>query len=108
MIFALMNVLPQTLNIIINNNTIIGVNITMNDEEIEEILLQIVQEFVKPENQRQLDNQKLASSVFYSFAIGVLNNNEFEVDKINDLLYVVDWLHEREDVLAGFNSEVKK
>ena len=78
----------------------------MNDEEIEEILLQIVQEFVKPENQKQLDNQKLASSVFYSFAIGVLNNNEF--DKINDLLYVVDWLKEREDVLAGFNSEVKK
>ena len=80
----------------------------MNDEEIEEILLQIVQEFVKPENQKQLDNQKLASSVFYSFAIGVLNNNEFDEDKISDLLYVVDWLKEKEDVLAGFNSEVKK
>lgn len=80
----------------------------MNDEEIEEILLQIVQEFVKPENQKQLDNQKLASSVFYSFAIGVLNNNEFEIDKINDLLFVVDWLKEKEEVLAGFNSEVKK
>lgn len=79
----------------------------MNDEEIEEILLQIVQEFIKPENQRQLDNQKLASSIFYSFAIGVLNNNEFEIDKINDLLFVVDWLKEKEDVLAGFNSEVK-
>lgn len=90
------------------DNTIIGVSITMNDEEIEEILLQIVQEFVKPENQKQLDNQKLASSVFYSFAIGVLNNNEFEIDKINDLLFVVDWLKEKEDVLAGFNSEVKK
>lgn len=90
------------------NNTIVGVSITMNDEDIEEILLQIIQEFVKPENQKQLDNQKLASSVFYSFAIGVLNNNEFEIDKINDLLFVVDWLKEKEDVLAGFNSEVKK
>lgn len=79
----------------------------MNYEEIEEILLQIVQEFVKPENQKQLDNQKLASSVFYSFAIGVLNNNEFDEDKISNLLYVVDWLQDNEEVLAGFNSEVK-
>ena len=79
----------------------------MNEEDIEQILLEIIQEFVKPENQKQLDNQKLASSVFFSFAIRVLNNNEFEVDKINDLLYVVDWLREREDVLAGFNSEAK-
>jgi len=108
MIFVLMNAQPQTLNIITNNNIIIGVSITMNEEEIEQILLEIIQEFVKPENQEQLDNQKLASSVFFSFAIGVLNNNEFETDKINDLLYVVDWLREREDVLAGFNSEVKK
>lgn len=90
------------------DNIIIGVSITMNEEDIEQILLEIIQEFVKPENQKQLDNQKLASSVFFSFAIGVLNNNEFEVDKINDLLYVVDWLREREDVLAGFNSEAKQ
>ena len=79
----------------------------MNDEEIEQILLEIIEEFIKPENQKQLDNQKLASSVFFSFAIGVLNNNEFNEDKIDDLLFVVDWLREHEDVLAGFNSEVK-
>ena len=48
----------------------------MQDEEIDAILIDIVQEFVKPENQKQLDHQKLASSIFYSFAIGVLNNNE--------------------------------
>ena len=80
----------------------------MNEEEIETILLEIVSEFIKPENQKQLDNQKLASSIFYSFAIGVLNNNEFDEDKISDLLFVVSWLKEQEDVLAGFNSEVKK
>lgn len=79
----------------------------MNEEEIEEILLEIIQEFVKPENQKTLDNQKLASSVFFSFAIGVLNNNEFDEDKISDLLYVVDWLRDNEEILAGFNSEVK-
>lgn len=80
----------------------------MNEEEIEAILLDIIKEFVQPKNQKLLDNQKLASSVFFSFAIGVLNNNEFDEDKISDLLYVVDWLRDNEDVLAGFNSEVKK
>ena len=80
----------------------------MNEEDIEQILLDIVGEFIKPQNQKQLDNQKLASSIFFSFAIGVLNNNEYEIDKINDLLFAVDWLREHEDVLAGFNSEVQK
>lgn len=80
----------------------------MNEEEIEEILLEIVKEFIKPANQKQLDNQKLASSIFYSFAIGVLNNDEFEVDQINDLKYVIDWLQLHEEELAGFNSEATK
>ena len=80
----------------------------MNEDEIETILLKIVSEFVKPENQKQLDNQKLASSIFYSFAIGVLNNDEYEIDKIEDLKYVIEWLQDHEKDLAGFNSEVKK
>ena len=77
----------------------------MNEEEIDDILITITEEFIKPENQKQLDNQKLASSIFYSFAIGTLNNNEFNDAKIDDLLYVIEWLQEHEDVLAGFNSE---
>ena len=75
----------------------------MEDEQIEQILLEIVQEFVKPENQVLLDNQKLASSIFYSFAIGVLNNDEFEDEKIYNLQYVIEWLQEKEDLLAGFS-----
>lgn len=79
----------------------------MNEDEIDEILLQITQEFIKPENQKQLDHQKLASSIFYSFAIGTLNNDEFNDAKIDDLLYVIDWLQQNEETLAGFNSEEK-
>lgn len=75
----------------------------MEDEQIEQILLEIVQEFVKPENQVLLDNQKLASSIFYSFAIGVLNNDEYEDEKIYNLQYVIEWLQEKEDLLAGFS-----
>lgn len=77
----------------------------MQDEEIDAILIEIVQEFVKPENQKQLDHQKLASSIFYSFAIGVLNNNEFEDEKIYDLQYVIEWLQNNEELLAGFNAK---
>ena len=76
----------------------------MQDEEIDAILIEIVQEFVKPENQHQLDHQKLASSIFYSFAIGVLNNNEYEDEKISDLQYVIEWLQDNEELLAGFNA----
>lgn len=76
----------------------------MQDEEIDAILIEIVQEFVKPENQKQLDHQKLASSIFYSFAIGVLNNNEYEDEKISDLQYVIEWLQDNEELLAGFNA----
>lgn len=79
----------------------------MLEEEIDQILLQIVEEFVKPENQDQLDNQRLASSIFYSFAVGTLKNNEFAEDKIEDLIYVIEWLQEKEDLLAGFDARQK-
>lgn len=80
----------------------------MLEEDIEEILLKIVEEFVKPENQEQLDNQKLASSIFYSFAVGTLQNNEFAEDKIEDLIYVIEWLQEKESLLAGFNTRFEE
>lgn len=89
----------------IKSNNILLESNTMQDEEIDAILIEIVQEFVKPENQKQLDHQKLASSIFYSFAIGVLNNNEFEDEKIYDLQYVIEWLHNNEELLAGFNAK---
>jgi hypothetical protein len=87
----------------IKSNNILLESNTMQDEEIDAILIDIVQEFVKPENQKQLDHQKLASSIFYSFAIGVLNNNEYEDEKIYDLQYVIEWLQNNEELLAGFN-----
>ena len=89
----------------IKSNNILLESNTMQDEEIDAILIDIVQEFVKPENQKQLDHQKLASSIFYSFAIGVLNNNEFEDEKIYDLQYVIEWLQNNEELLAGFNAK---
>ena len=58
-------------------------------------------------NKKQLDHQKLASSIFYSFAIGVLNNDDNNDEKIANLQYVVEWLQDSEEILAGYN-EVKK
>lgn len=77
----------------------------MDIEEIDEIILQIVSEFVKPENKEYLDEQKLASSIFYSFAIGVLNNNEIDEEKINNLQYVVEWLQEKKNILKNYGKE---
>ena len=36
----------------------------MIEEDIDEILLTITEEFIKPQNKKQLDHQKLASSLF--------------------------------------------
>ena len=77
------------------------------EEDIDEILLKITEEFIKPQNRKQLDHQKLASSIFYSFAIGVLNNDDNNDEKIANLQYVVEWLQDSEEILAGYN-EVKK
>ena len=79
----------------------------MIEEDIDEILLKITEEFIKPQNKKQLDHQKLASSIFYSFAIGVLNNDDNNDEKIGNLQYVVEWLQDSEEILAGYN-EVKK
>ena len=79
----------------------------MDTEDIDNIVLSIVQEFVKPENYYRLDEQKLASSIFYSFAIGVLNSNEIDEEKIYNLQYVVRWLQEKEDILKGYNARQK-
>lgn len=76
-------------------------------EEIDRILLKIVEEFIKPENKEQLDNQRLASSIFYSFAIGTLKNDEFAEDKIEDLIYVIEWLQDKEELLTNFDARQK-
>ena len=79
----------------------------MIEEDIDQILLKITEEFIKPQHRKQLDHQKLASSIFYSFAIGVLNNDDNNDEKIANLQYVVEWLQDSEEILAGYN-EVKK
>ena len=50
----------------------------MNDEEIDELLITIVKEFVKPANfERIISEQVLANAIFYSFAVGRLKHADF-------------------------------
>ena len=62
----------------------------MIDEEIDDILITIVKEFVKPENfQRIISEQVLANAIFYSFAVGRLKHADNEEEEaIEDLRYV--------------------
>lgn len=75
----------------------------MLEEDIDAILLKIVEEFIKPENAQFIEEQKLASSIFYSFAIGTINGDEIVEEQINNLKYVIDWIHDHEDILKGYN-----
>lgn len=92
------NFLPKHLS-----NTFYNIYI-MNEEEIDNLLITIVKEFVKPENfQRILDEQVLANAIFYSFVVGRLkhiDNNEEEI--VEDIQYVQSWIEDKQDLLLGF------
>ena len=75
----------------------------MLEEDIDAILLKIVEEFIKPENASFIEEQKLASSIFYSFAVGTINGDEVVEEKIDNLKYVIDWIHDHEGILKGYN-----
>lgn len=85
------------------SNTFYNIYI-MNEEEIDNLLITIVKEFVKPENfQRILDEQVLANAIFYSFVVGRLkhiDNNEEEI--VEDIQYVQSWIEDKQDLLLGF------
>ena len=76
----------------------------MEPERIDEILITIVKEFTQAENfQRILNEQVLANAIFYSFAVGVLKNADGnEIESIEDLKYVQQWIEEKQDILIGF------
>lgn len=74
----------------------------MNDDDIDVILIDIIKEFTQKENLKILDEQKLASSIFFSFALGVLNNDDDEIEKLDNLQYCVEWLRDHEDLLNNF------
>ena len=79
----------------------------MQDEEIDELLLTIVKEFVQPENfQRILDEQVLANAIFYSFVVGRLKHADNEEEEVvDDLRYVQSWIERNSDLLLGFKVE---
>lgn len=78
----------------------------METDDIDNILIEIVKEFTKPENfSRILQEQVLANAIFYSFAVGALNNNENDEDTIRSLEYVVAWIEEKENLLKGFGMQ---
>lgn len=76
----------------------------MEEDDIDLILIEIIKEFTKEENFPILDSQKLGSSIFFSFAQGVLKNDEDNDDKINNLIYCTQWLREHDKLLENFNS----
>ena len=79
----------------------------MNDEEIDELLITIVKEFVKPANfERIISEQVLANAIFYSFTVGRLKHADGEEEEaIEDLRYVKEWIEHHQDLLYGFKVE---
>lgn len=82
----------------------------MNNEEIDNILIEIVKEFIQPENfQRLMDEQVLANAIFYSFVVGRLKYAENEeVEAIEDIKYVQQWILDNEKLLFGFKVNINE
>lgn len=77
----------------------------METDEIDRILIDIVAEFLKPENMKILDSQKLGSSIFFSFAQGVLNNDDINDEKISNLMYCIQWIQDHRDVFEHYGEK---
>lgn len=78
----------------------------MEPEQVDEILFEVVKEFTKKENfDRILKEQVLANAIFYSFAVGALNNDEDEYETIEALRYVIQWIESKEHLLKGFKVD---
>ena len=77
----------------------------MDTDDIDLILIDIIKEFTQPENLYILDSQKLASSIFFSFAVGVLKNDDDVEEKLENLKYCMSWILDHEDLLKNFKGE---
>lgn len=76
----------------------------MEEYDIDLILIEIIKEFTKEENLKILDSQKLGSSIFFSFAQGVLNNEDDNDEKVRNLIYCTEWLRDHDKLLENFNN----
>lgn len=76
----------------------------MDTSDIDFILIDIIKEFTKPESQKILYNQRLGSSIFFSFADGVLRNDEDNDDKIDALSYSMQWIRDHESLLNNYGD----
>lgn len=76
----------------------------MDEETIESILIEVIKELTKEDNLKLLDSQKLATSIFFSFVQGVLNNEEDNDEKIKDIKYCVDYINQHEKLFKNFGE----
>ena len=78
---------------------------SMEQNVMDGILIDIVAEFLQPQNMKILDSQKLGSSIFFSFAIGVLNNDDVNDEKIENLKYCIRWIQDHKDLFEHYGEK---
>ena len=76
----------------------------MEENEIDELLITIVKEFIQPANFHRIEEEQvLANAIFYSFVIGRLKHaDDEEYEAIQDIRYVQLWIENKQDLLLGF------
>lgn len=76
----------------------------MEENQIDELLITIVKEFIQPENFRRIENEQvLANAIFYSFVVGRIKHaDDEEYEAIQDIRYVQKWIEDKQDLLLGY------
>ena len=77
----------------------------MDERTIELILIDVIKKLTIENDIKLLDSQKLATSVFFSFVQGVLNNDEDNDEKIEDIKYCVKYINEHEKLFKDFGND---
>lgn len=71
------------------------------------ILINIVTSFKNDENAAlYIFDQQLAQAIFFSFAVGVINNDEIDEEKIITLNNAIVWLREHESLIKKIQKEI--
>jgi hypothetical protein len=71
----------------------------MENEELRVIIEEVLDEISRPENRPAIEVQKLATALFYSVGLGILNNNDSDSEKVENLKFLASYIRVHDELM---------
>lgn len=71
----------------------------MENEELSLIIEEVLDEISRPEYMPEIEVQKLATALFYSVGLGILNNNDSDSEKVENLKFLADYVRIHDELM---------